>query len=73
MNLTHQPHFLYLYSGILLVLLDSRPTHGEQGEGEEGDDEVLQGAGGQPHVPRDLRVTGEYAHLAVLHYLSVII
>ena len=45
----------------------TRPTHGEQGEGEEGDDEVLQGAGGQPHVPRDLRVTGEYTHLAVLY------
>ena len=47
--------------------LDTRPTHCEQGEGEEGDDEVLQGAGGQPHVTRDLRVTGEYTHLAVLY------
>ena len=64
----------FLYSGILQDTSHyTRPTHSEQGEREEGDDEVLQGAGGQPHVPRDLRVTGEYAHLAVLHYIPVTI
>ena len=67
----------FIYSGTLDIhishYVDTRPTHSEQGEGEERYDEVLQGAGGQPHVPRDLRVTGEYAHLAVLHYISVTI
>ena len=59
----------FIFSGSL----NTRPTHSEQGKGEERYDEVLQGAGGQPHVPRDLRVTGEYAHLAVLHYIPVTI